>query len=345
MEYEGVDPGYLTYTINHLAEYYHKSKNDSLITVLQKAIEFAWFCIHPDNSFGGEYGSRNNTLALLNGFELIGDQIPLATVFADRYIDGISKQKQTPAEDDRGIFLVGADRLRCYLNYSQKRIPPNQPEIFSRYFPQAKWIIHKDHFLYAIISLAKGGVLKTMSSDGHVSYTDCGFIAKLNDGRIAITQTFGPHDISVDKQISINGHFYGLNRSAHITLSPIILIFSRVFSFALKHNSGLSYWVKKRLTRLLILKKQKIPLRFEKIIEFQNGGSISLIHRIFLEDEKIRVTSLAIGSDFTPIYVAGSRYYQESSFHPWKDFSHLINQLNRERYLEIRESISVQNPL
>ena len=75
-EYEGCDPGYLTLTISILARIDQINPSPQLTKALTAAVKFAAHFIHPDGSFGGEYGSRNTYNFFPHGLELVGRTIP-----------------------------------------------------------------------------------------------------------------------------------------------------------------------------------------------------------------------------------------------------------------------------
>ena len=76
-EYEGADPGYHSCSIDFMAKLRKKrivnenSEEKELTTSLAKAVDFAWYFMHPDGSYGGEYGSRNTYHFYPHGFELM----------------------------------------------------------------------------------------------------------------------------------------------------------------------------------------------------------------------------------------------------------------------------------
>ena len=70
-EYEGCDLGYQTLTISFLAWIYDINPNEKIKKSLSRAFDFISNFIHPDGSFGGEYGSRNTYCFFPHGFELI----------------------------------------------------------------------------------------------------------------------------------------------------------------------------------------------------------------------------------------------------------------------------------
>ena len=77
-EYEGPDPGYETLGIYYLAKYHKETEDGKVLEALKNSIEFLSHFIHPDGTFGGEYGSRNTEIFYPAGFEIMKNEIPLA---------------------------------------------------------------------------------------------------------------------------------------------------------------------------------------------------------------------------------------------------------------------------
>ncbi len=76
MSMRGVIHGYLTATISFLAKYFQKSQDPSVVDPLKVAIAFAGHFIHPDGSFGGEYGSRATFHFYPHSFEVMSSLAP-----------------------------------------------------------------------------------------------------------------------------------------------------------------------------------------------------------------------------------------------------------------------------
>ena len=85
-EYEGADPGYQTCTISFLAKLRRKTGDAKLTEPLQRAAKFAAHFMHPDGSYGGEYGSRNTHHFYPHGFELLGAESAEALQTAELYL-------------------------------------------------------------------------------------------------------------------------------------------------------------------------------------------------------------------------------------------------------------------
>ena len=58
-EYEGCSPGYLTVTIDYLAQFFSYRPSKQLKASILQAIKFLHNIQHPDGTCGGDYSSRN----------------------------------------------------------------------------------------------------------------------------------------------------------------------------------------------------------------------------------------------------------------------------------------------
>ncbi len=123
VEYEGFDPGYHTLTISCLAEYYQHKPDGRLREALRKAVALAAQFVHPDGSFGGEYGSRNTYNFFPHGFELIGQWMPEALAINDAFLEGLAKGLGPVYSDDR---IVGHHAWN-YLLAWQDFVTENRP--------------------------------------------------------------------------------------------------------------------------------------------------------------------------------------------------------------------------
>ena len=133
-EYEGADPGYHTCTIDFLAKYLQK-RNDSVgeaeHTVVQsliKAVDFSWYFMHPDGSYGGEYGSRNTYHFYPHGFELMAPHTEKAGQIADAFLQSADRDKRYHNDDDRMTahyvynFMQSLGRLSRRTSKSAQRV-------------------------------------------------------------------------------------------------------------------------------------------------------------------------------------------------------------------------------
>ena len=122
-EYEGFDPGYHTLTISCLARLYDLNPDDRLKNSLTKSVILASHFVHPDGSYGGEYGSRNTYNFFPHGFELVGKWMPEALIINDRILEGLAYGKGACYADDHIIGHHTWNYLLTYRDFVQVRPP------------------------------------------------------------------------------------------------------------------------------------------------------------------------------------------------------------------------------
>ena len=129
-EYEGCDPGYLTLTVTALAWLHTLTPRDDLKAALERAVRFAARFVHPDGSYGGEYGSRSTYGYFPLGFELVGRWMPEALAVNDAVLTGLSQGKGPAHTDDRIIGHDTWNRLMAWRDWVPDRpsAPLDRPE-------------------------------------------------------------------------------------------------------------------------------------------------------------------------------------------------------------------------
>lgn len=310
-EYEGADPGYHTCTIDFLAKLHAKSKDDSLIEPLKKAVEFSWYFMHPDGSYGGEYGSRNTYHFYPHGFELMSKYTDKAGQIADAFLRGLETDKRYHNDDDRMCAHNVYIWLQSWEDYNVTRPANiNERENFFRYMPASGMIIKKTDKYYAVINTHKGGVFKAFNNNNCIA-SDTGIIGELENGKVVVSHLMNlKNKVNVEEnKISIKGKFSF--RRAKLS-SPIKIIVFRIWLLLIGR-------FKANLTRTIV---QKL------LITYKSHLNIPFKRDIILNDENIEVVDsfekttgfkrISAGSDATSIYVANSNVFQESVVRiPW----------------------------
>jgi hypothetical protein len=320
-EYEGADPGYHTCTIDFLAKLQKKRGDESLVGPLRKAVEFAWYFLHPDGSYGGEYGSRNTYHFYPHGFELMAPYTEKAGQIADGFLQAIPENKRYFNDDDRMTSHYVYDFLQAYEDYCEMRPAPfhqERKEPHTVWFPAAKIVVSWNgkkeggSGYYAIANLSKGGVIKVFDEVGPIA-SDTGVIAKLNTGEVVIS-----HLVQQDSEISADpaaGEFSVRARFCKRKVklpNPFQNILFRIFLLVVgRFHANLTRSI---LQKILITGKPYTNYYFKRIIKFNKT-------EVYIEDQlpaEMPVQRLSIGSDATSIYVANSNVYQESVLCRWQ---------------------------
>ena len=333
-EYEGCDPGYLTFSIDFLAKYYKKTQDKKIIPVVKKAVEFASYFIHPDGSYGGVYGSRNTTHFLPHGLEVFGKEIPLATQITDLFLEGMRNGMEERMNDDR-YFIFDYDFIQAYIDFNEARKGKIERHEFEKYFPEAKILIKKHGFYYIVVSMAKGGVCSIFRGSQNV-YNDAGLIGTTKKGDMIVTQMMDEQNkIEMSNNMAkVEGPF---NKAGTMLQSQFKFLLFRGFSFTIGRSNFFSHIMKKYLTKFLILKKKRVPVKFERTFEF--GSRIKITDIITIKGD-VEIKRLAIGPDHTSIYIPTSRYYQKNlSLGKWIYLDSYLEELNRNKTVKIQRLV------
>ena len=251
-EYEGADPGYHTCTIAFLAKLYQKSKDPALLPPLIKAVEFAWHFMHPDGSYGGEYGSRNTYHFYSHGFEVLAAHTEKAGQIADQFLRGVATDKRYHNDDDRMCCHLVYDWLQAYDDYHTPRPAPiNARPNFLKWMPAAGMAVAKTDRYYAVANLRKGGVAKAYTEQGCIG-SDTGAIGELDDGtaprryKVIVTHLMDQeHKVTADaanRTFSVEGVFSYRQRKLSSPLKIIIfrivnLTVSRFFPNLIRYST------------------------------------------------------------------------------------------------------------
>ena len=127
LEYDGVDPGYLSATVSFLSKIYQTNPDRELLNVIQQSIKFCSYFVYPNGYYGGSTGSRNTLHFYPHGFEIMATEIPLAGAVAEKMLTGLSEGKLVPPEiiSDRYVVYRVPEYLQSYLDWQDriKEIP------------------------------------------------------------------------------------------------------------------------------------------------------------------------------------------------------------------------------
>ena len=315
VEYDGVDPGYLSATVSFLAKIYQTNPDSAILDILHRLVEFCSYFIYPNGFYAGSLGSRNTLHFYPHGFETLAGEIPLAAAVAERMLYALAEGKLVPPEimSDRYVFYRVPEFLQAYLDYTPRpaELPPlsYEREPFTRYFPQARIFVANRPQRYIVANLAKGGVVKVFDSQsGRLLLNDCGIIGRLADGRVVTSQWVDPdYECRADEQgWEVSGHLHAV--PSNKLFSPFKNILFRSALVALGWSPRFSHLLKGNIRKTLMLGQRPVPVRFDRRLRL-GDEAIALRAELHLDGDA-RLIALSVGDEFFVRYVPQSRYFQ-----------------------------------
>ncbi len=361
-EYGGADPGYQTVTIDALAKCRRALGDGSLDEPLGRAVAFARGFLHPDDSFGGEYGSRGTYHFYPHGMELLAAGDPNAAALANGFLRSLRSGTAADFSDDRLFAHRLGNLIEAYLDWSPTAPSAAAPETpRTQWFPGAGLLVHRATGAHTIVSAARGGVVKRFAAD-RPPVTDAGLILETTDGRIAVSQS---HGLSRAVEFTIGAgpcrpEIHGATRPGSDSACPdASLDGDAAWSLAV---AGPLHWVRfelatpwkqavlhvgmctvgrwcrtlvrRLLQRRLITGRRESPIRLSRRFEM-TAGRLRITDTIELVGPRLHVRRMAFGVDHQSAYVAASGVYQSGVLAPWTDLAAQVDELNRRRRVTI----------
>jgi hypothetical protein len=348
IEYDGVDPGYLSATVSFLAKVYQTHSSLEMLDVLKSAVEMTSYFVYPNGYYGGSMGSRQTLHFYPHGFELLAQEIPLAGSIAQKMLEGLDRGGLVPPEimPDRYLPYRVAEYLQAYLDASPRSedLPklPYERAPFTEWFPGARVYARRGERSYLLVNLAKGGVIKLFDSQtGRLVFNDCGFLGKLQNGALVSSQWVDPrYQVSVsDEIVQVHGSLQKMPSTK--TFTPLKMAMFRGILTAVGWNGPASHMLKGGIRKLLMLGTRPIPVRFRRQIRM-DGDNLLVTDRLE-RTGSVLFESLMVGDEFAVRYVPQSRYFQAQEL----DVNGLslnhgqIDQLNDTGVLTVVRSVSV----
>ena len=310
-EYGGPDIGYLSLTIAYLAKYYQKSKNERAFPVLASAVDFISHFVHPNNTFGGEYASRNTEYLLPDGFEILAPRIETANAIAESIAAAIRNRSAVLpfSLDDKYLLYNGYDYLQAYLNNRLDgadlgALPNSKP--FFKYFENSRIAIRNSDKMYVVSNGNKGGALFAFFKDSGKSFDDSGVLAYSKDRMLTSCLMNKTNIVEArENAMKVSGK---LGRPFDNEMTEPKYLALRLFQMTFGYFEAVSLGVKEFLRKVLITKPRSSPYRFEREIVFE-GDSMSITDRVerFQSLKRIRT-----GIRLDTIYGESGRYFKNA---------------------------------
>lgn len=276
-EYGGADPGYTSVSIDFLASFWYRSKDERGLRLLAPALDFLEHFIHPDGSSGGVYGSRNTRYILPRGLLLLSER-PVARRILAAWAKGQTSGKGLGLRqsDDRyrGFFLCNWLMAWRYLveMSSLALEEPGRCCTGEINFHQAGLLKVSREDLTFICGLRKLGVFELFFSGG-TSFADGGYCLLFKDKSRATTQWPDPQvTFSWDSSAclaTVSGRFGRVSNPAifHRALLP-----HRLVSHLLGCMGSGGGRINHRIKAAFIKPLQPAPATFKRHIHLLGNG-------------------------------------------------------------------------
>ncbi len=327
LEYEGADPGYQTLCLYYLAQVYRLRPDPDLRIALEKAITFLSWFVHPDGTFGGEYGSRRTAVFYPGGLALLSSEFPMAHTMTRFMLKAIISGRTVTLWDiDMGnlapVLSNYVTVLEADLPDENQAMPPLPWEKIakgagrgseagseiSQDFSQAGLYVRGTPHYYAVVGASNGGVLKVFDRKKQtLIWNDGGYVGQMKGGTYITTQITDLNRLCqvTPAEITIETPFYIMLRAIP---TPFQFILLRFLNLTVMRSVGLGNWIKSLLVRLLISGKRSLPLSLTRVVKFESERVI--VTDVLRIKGQIAMRWLEFGRPFVAIHMASARYFE-----------------------------------
>lgn len=316
-EYDGCDPGYHTLTIGCLAALRQARGPGELDEPLRRAIGLAAELIHPDGSYGGEYGSRNTYNYFPHGFELAGPDVPDALAVNDRFTGGLAAGLGACYDDDHLVGHHTWSYLLAWEHWSATRGGGLRRSDGRTILAGAGLVIDRRGGAELYASTAKGGVFK-LFRDGALAASDTGPSLRVRSGgrmRTAVAHLAGAGSVAVrPDEVTVEAP---MAWAKDTTMTPVRLIVLRLVMLVL--GRFFPNLIRRMLQRLLIVGRRDAPFTHRRTLAW-TGGALVVRDEIAAADWG-SVGAAGIGGAQTSTYVVMSRVFQAGQLGGWLDLT------------------------
>ncbi len=288
-EYGGADLGYLTVSLNYLSEYYLLSHDERAKEALRKIISFLCYFIHPDGSFGGDYGSRNTEYFLPAGFEIARDIEPLSGKIVQHLLPYACSAYPL---DDRYLlhYLFSSFVRAAVLSEQRKEKKAEAPEkkidlfpyqeVTEKHFPQAGLFVKSMPSYFAVTALSKGGVFVLFDKKQKKRVlNDCGY--RFHQGV--------HKDISTNRKMFVTNWLnkeYSCEKKV-TSLGTELTVETSFYAAQFHALTTLQFFLLRPAS--LLLGKKLIPLLKRRFIHPHQKIPVQLRRRIFFTEKEVEV--------------------------------------------------------
>jgi hypothetical protein len=333
-EYEGCDPGYHTLTISTLARLNELRPDKEIKKSIERAVKLASEFIHPDGSYGGEYGSRNTYNFFPHGFELAGKWMPEALAINDLFLSGLANGTAPCYADDHIIGHHTWNYLLAYRDFVETRPEATYRRQGRTWLKEGGLLIERRDGEELYIALNKGGVFK-MFRGAKLIASDTQFSLQTQAGgkiKNAVGHLIDSYELEVTEDaISISGH---LGWAKQNQMSPVKLVVLRILMLTI--GRFFPNLIRGVMQKMLITGKAAAPFKFRRSLKKKSPGW--KVTDELEANDWADVIAAGIGCDQTSIYVVMSRTYQVGQLRQWLDLTGEIKKLRPGQPLKIERT-------
>lgn len=313
-EYGGADPGYQTLCVHYLAQYQSLKPSPALERALDRAVAFlAWF-VHPDGTFGGEYGSRRTAIYYPGGIALLARSSPVAAAVHVAMLQSIAAGSTTTLDDVdfanvapvAASYAVAATLPGEEPLLDKALLPYDQPSAQID-FPGAGIHVRARGALFVIVGVSNGGVVKVFDRrTGAALLDDSGYYALL-DGKRAVSSQVTDQRRAAEISGSAIACTVNFAPMKTLVTTPFRFVSLRALNLTVMRSIALGNFVKKLLVRLLIDPEQSVSMRLRRTVSMDQDT-------VTIDDEITKsgpasVTRMETGQPFVSIHMASARYF------------------------------------
>jgi len=346
-EYGGADPGYQTLCMHYLAQIYMINPSPELNRALAKSLGFLKYFVHPNGTFGGEYGSRRTEIYYPGGIALLAGEFPDAACLHQYMLSSIEAGRTSTLVDmDMGntapllnSYILAMD---AEMNGSSSFPLPFQESEVSKDFPISGLAVRSRKDFYLILGSSNGGVLKIYDKkDNHLVLDDCGALGIFDGGRKITSQSTQLNNkihTSEDKLECVSS-FYPVNDTLP---NPFNYLMLRLMNLTLMRISFFNETLKKLMVRALVKNSKRIGMSRTRKVELKSQAIE--ITDTFRKSTKTQLTGLSQGYKFTSIHMASARYFSPAQAEPLETLILDHGELNKKGTLISYQQIAFRNP-
>ena len=347
LEYSGSDIGYSTLTVDYLSKYYQKSGDERVVKPLSKLIKFLSYFVHPNQTMGGEYSSRNNEFVIPSGFELTSDMMPDSQIICSKIRSGFSDGSiLTPSDMDDVYFCMNHHSFfQASINHKNFNNVITKKPFFTKYFKKARKLVFQNKNYYCVVGGQKGGVMRIYDiNNNKLIFSDSGYIGHSKRNQIISTQ-WSEKECNViflenDNKMIIEGNFRKLN---FVLPSSFKMLASRIALPIVAKSTFIRKKIYSRLRKSMILTAPTLPLKFKREISF-NKNTIE-VKDSFSSDRNFLLKDLHNIPQFTTMYGQSKNFFQKQDL-DFLDINSSINlaeKFNDKGTLHVKKKVFVSN--